>query len=84
MRAGIATIYQELDLVDDLSVAENAFLGHEPHRAGFVRRSDSARRTRTSRNGLRSSGAPALTVISGRYAARPSCSPKASPRPPAR
>src|SRR4051794_41412692 len=28
MRAGIATIYQELDLVDDLSVAENAFLGH--------------------------------------------------------
>ena len=29
MRLGIATIYQELDLVDDLSVAENAFLGHE-------------------------------------------------------
>ena len=29
MKAGIATIYQELDLVDDLSVAENAFLGHE-------------------------------------------------------
>ncbi len=46
MRAGIATIYQELDLVDDLSVAENAFLGHEPHRGGFVRRADSARRTR--------------------------------------
>ncbi|GAA0812779.1 sugar ABC transporter ATP-binding protein [Spirilliplanes yamanashiensis] len=46
MRAGIATIYQELDLVDDLSVAENAFLGHEPHRAGFVRRADSAQRTR--------------------------------------
>ncbi|MEU5672267.1 ATP-binding cassette domain-containing protein, partial [Micromonospora sp. NPDC047753] len=28
MKAGIATIYQELDLVEDLSVAENAFLGH--------------------------------------------------------
>jgi ribose transport system ATP-binding protein len=38
MRAGIATIYQELDLVDELSVAENAFLGHEPQRLGFNRR----------------------------------------------
>ncbi|MDP9794705.1 ribose transport system ATP-binding protein [Catenuloplanes nepalensis] len=46
MRAGIATIYQELDLVDDLSVAENAFLGHEPRRLGFVRRGETARRTR--------------------------------------
>ena len=27
---GIATIYQELDLVEGLSVAENIFLGHEP------------------------------------------------------
>ncbi|MGK5522040.1 sugar ABC transporter ATP-binding protein [Micromonospora sp. URMC 107] len=46
MRAGIATIYQELDLVEDLSVAENAFLGHEPRRLGFVRRGAMARRTR--------------------------------------
>src|SRR3712207_2524831 len=46
MRAGIATIYQELDLVDDLSVAENAFLGHEDRRAGFIRRGSMARRTR--------------------------------------
>jgi len=38
MRAGIATIYQELDLVDDLSVAENIFLGHERRRFGFVQR----------------------------------------------
>jgi ribose transport system ATP-binding protein len=37
-KAGIATIYQELDLVDDLSVAENIFLGHEQAAAGFVRR----------------------------------------------
>ena len=29
IRCGIATIYQELDLVDGLSVAENIFLGHE-------------------------------------------------------
>ncbi len=38
MKAGIATIYQELDLVNDLSVAENIYLGHEPHSAGFVAR----------------------------------------------
>jgi ribose transport system ATP-binding protein len=46
MKAGIATIYQELDLVEDLSVAENAFLGHEPRRFGFVRRGHIARWTR--------------------------------------
>ncbi|WP_406840603.1 sugar ABC transporter ATP-binding protein [Streptomyces sp. AHU1] len=36
MRLGIATIYQELDLVEHLSVAENIHLGHEPTTAGFV------------------------------------------------
>ncbi|HEY8454596.1 MAG TPA: sugar ABC transporter ATP-binding protein [Actinopolymorphaceae bacterium] len=38
MRRGIAAIYQELDLVDGLSVAENIYLGHEPRRLGFPRR----------------------------------------------
>ncbi len=33
IRLGFATIYQELDLVDGLSVAENIFLGHEHARA---------------------------------------------------
>ena len=37
MRRGIATIYQELDLVDGLSVAENVFLGHEIATGGFTR-----------------------------------------------
>ncbi|MGA5096296.1 sugar ABC transporter ATP-binding protein [Streptomyces lavendulocolor] len=45
MRLGIATIYQELDLVEGLSVVENVFLGHEPTSAGFVVRSGSARAT---------------------------------------
>ncbi|GAA1594809.1 sugar ABC transporter ATP-binding protein [Actinoplanes couchii] len=45
-KAGIATIYQELDLVGDLSVAENVFLGHEPRRFGFVRRGTMVARTR--------------------------------------
>ncbi|CAM5247502.1 sugar ABC transporter ATP-binding protein [Streptomyces griseomycini] len=43
MRLGIATIYQELDLVEHLSVAENVFLGHEPTSAGFVVRGRAAR-----------------------------------------
>ncbi len=52
IKAGIATIYQELDLVDDLSVAENVTLGDEPHRYGFVRRGYIARRTREILGGL--------------------------------
>jgi ribose transport system ATP-binding protein len=43
MDIGIATIYQELDLVDGLSVAENIFLGHEHARLGFSRRADTHR-----------------------------------------
>ncbi|WP_407077931.1 sugar ABC transporter ATP-binding protein [Streptomyces sp. NPDC126499] len=45
VRLGIATIYQELDLVEGLSVAENVHLGHEPTTAGFVVRSRHARAT---------------------------------------
>jgi ribose transport system ATP-binding protein len=33
---GVATIYQELDLVEDLSVAQNVFLGHEPRRGPLL------------------------------------------------
>jgi ribose transport system ATP-binding protein len=40
LRAGLATIYQELDLVDGLSVAENIFLGHEPSTLGFSKRGE--------------------------------------------
>lgn len=43
MRLGIATIYQELDLVEGLSVAENVHLGHEPTAVGFVVRGRAAR-----------------------------------------
>ena len=35
---GVATIYQELDLVPHLDVTENVFLGHEVSRAGFTQR----------------------------------------------
>ena len=33
---GVATIYQELDLVPHLDVTENVFLGHEVSRAGRI------------------------------------------------
>ncbi|MEU5881872.1 sugar ABC transporter ATP-binding protein [Spirillospora sp. NPDC047279] len=46
MRAGIATIYQELDLVAGLSVADNIFLGHERARFGFTQRGEVERRAR--------------------------------------
>ena len=37
IRAGVSVIYQELQLVPELSVAENLYLGHLPHRGGWVR-----------------------------------------------
>lgn len=30
LQRGVATMYQELDLIEELSIAENVFLGHEP------------------------------------------------------
>jgi len=35
-RAGLAVIYQELALIDEMSVAENIFLGAAPTRAGLI------------------------------------------------
>ncbi|WP_199424995.1 sugar ABC transporter ATP-binding protein [Actinotalea solisilvae] len=35
-RAGISTVYQEIDLLPNVSVAENVLLGREPRRLGFV------------------------------------------------
>lgn len=46
LRAGIATMYQELDVVDGLTVAENVYLGHELASGGFTQRREARARTR--------------------------------------
>ena len=46
LATGIATIYQELDLVDGLSVADNIFLGHESARGGITRDATMNRKAR--------------------------------------
>ena len=35
-KIGISTVYQEVNLVPNLSVAQNLFLGHEPKRFGLI------------------------------------------------
>jgi len=37
-RLGIGTVYQEVNLLPNLSVAENLFLGRQPMRTGFIAR----------------------------------------------
>ena len=39
LRLGIVLIHQELNLSDNLSVAANIYLGREPRRLGFIRKS---------------------------------------------
>lgn len=36
LRRGVATIYQELDLVEELTVAQSVFLAHEPRRGPLL------------------------------------------------
>jgi len=68
IRRGVATIYQELDLVDGLSVGENIFLGHELSRAGYTRRAELRTRTRALLARLGHSEIPASREV-GRLSA---------------
>ncbi len=45
-RAGIACVYQEVNLLPNLSVADNLFMGRSPVRFGLVRRAEMNRRAR--------------------------------------
>ena len=38
LSAGVATVYQEFNLVSHMTVAQNIFLGHEPTNGGFLDR----------------------------------------------
>lgn len=58
IQRGIAAIYQELDLVPDLTVAENIFLGHEPSRYGFSRTHEANTKARAILKGLGHSEIP--------------------------
>jgi L-arabinose transport system ATP-binding protein len=40
IKAGVAVIYQELNLVPEMTVAENLFLGHMPNRFGWVNKKE--------------------------------------------
>ncbi|RSM48434.1 sugar ABC transporter ATP-binding protein [Actinoplanes sp. ATCC 53533] len=44
-QAGISTVYQEVNLCANLSVAENIFIGREPRRFGKIRWSEMRRRS---------------------------------------
>src|SRR6478735_8332048 len=46
LELGVATMYQELDVVDGLSITENIYLGHELSTAGVLHRVAANRRTR--------------------------------------
>ncbi|ROP27116.1 sugar ABC transporter ATP-binding protein [Pseudokineococcus lusitanus] len=46
IKAGIATMYQELDVVDGLTVADNIYLGHEMSTAGVTKRREVERHTK--------------------------------------
>jgi simple sugar transport system ATP-binding protein len=52
LAAGIATVYQEVNLLPNLSVAQNLFLGREPTRLGLVRNGDMCRRAVTLLKGF--------------------------------
>jgi len=43
LQAGISTVYQEVNLCSNLSVAENVFIGREPRRFGKIRPAAPAR-----------------------------------------
>ena len=44
VEAGIATVYQEVNLLPNLSVAQNLYLGRQPTRFGVVRQAEMQRR----------------------------------------
>ncbi|MFN8531359.1 MAG: ATP-binding cassette domain-containing protein, partial [Anaerolineae bacterium] len=44
---GISTVYQEINLIPTLSVAENLFLGRQPMRGGFIKTGEMSTRAKS-------------------------------------
>jgi ribose transport system ATP-binding protein len=65
LRLGIGFIHQELNVVDNLDLAANVFLGREPTRGGLLRLVDRRRETREAEAYLRRAGldAPPGTLL---------------------
>ncbi len=63
--AGVAMIYQELNLAPDLSVVENVMLGQESRRLGIVRRGDERNRVQAAFQQLDRTDLP-LDIPAGR------------------
>ena len=42
---GLSTVYQEINLCPNLSIAENIFMGRQPRKAGFISRAEMNRRS---------------------------------------
>ncbi len=59
---GITIIYQELNLMPNLTVAENVFIGREPNRGRFVRWGALHQQTRDLMNNLGVNVSPGITV----------------------
>lgn len=60
--AGIAVIFQELSLVQDMTIAENIFLGREPRKWGVLRREEMYRQSQHLLDDLHLKIDPHVTV----------------------
>lgn len=83
--AGVSTVYQEVNLCPNLSVAENIFIGREPRRLGAIPWGEVRRRARqllarldldidvTAPVGSFSLAVQQMVAIAGRSTCRPGC-----------
>jgi len=69
-RAGVAMIYQELNLAPHLSVEENILLGSTPHRWGWIHRRERAARAREALAQLGADDIPTRAPVSSLTVAR--------------